>query len=442
MSSDQKKRKFYEEDSLKFYEEDSLNNLFIADELEPADIPRRFLDIASLQTRTIDNAPNPHVSKEKQIIQLKQEMQAISTMRDNIDIFVEEMHDELIDKRLTAMHGLLDSFSPLLSLLPVGEVLKNIVSFLDEVSLYQLEEASETIKDRFPHDQWDELDDCREFGSYRNKDPTSYSCSYLRGHAFAKASIFTEKMERLACKHYDYEVVPSETAVALKECLRCKSFPNFDYYHAYDDYQSFIRLSLQEKDELKPLWCGFVPWVGDCNYERVDFCLAGVAGEMMSGWPDLQKFRCWLDNLGEEETAQEEFKDRLRFSRYARLTRVPWVKSKYSSRRSAYKKRMKRLLTPLRLTVTNYKIAEVEVCNLYIASGGFFDFLEDGWCRLHVRDASGEECGESHARNIKLNEQMWAQIRIGQDGQFDLSIRTGRTPNTPYYYGSDSEDLV
>jgi hypothetical protein len=133
--------------------------------------------------------------------------------------------ETLKKKWLLDMHDVLDGCSPLISL-HSKNLLHLVVSYLDEVSLFQLEEASETVKERMPATtkQWEYMDSIRTIGRYSSSD--SQPDATLNGRAFAESSLFAEKMESLVIGHSAHNALSVEgsTGKARKECRGCTKF--------------------------------------------------------------------------------------------------------------------------------------------------------------------------------------------------------------------------
>jgi hypothetical protein len=221
---------------------------------DPDDTPPQIFE-KLYKVSSLDQESRSHFSPKQQVLQLKMQLGAANQMAECIE--------NLKTKWLLDMHDVLDGCSPLISL-QSKNLLHLVVSNLDEVSLYQLEEASETVKERMPatKKQWEYLDSIRTNGRYSSD---AQPDATLNGRAFAESYLFAEKMQSLANGHSAYKVIPVKegTGTVHKECLGCTAYLNYMhrfYTHTTRKYQgkAFVHLSQLEEEGLRSIWCGFV----------------------------------------------------------------------------------------------------------------------------------------------------------------------------------------
>jgi hypothetical protein len=125
--------------------------------------------------------PSNVTAVKPRIVQLQEQINSLSTMKDAIASFVESLQQQKEQERAS----LLDSLSPFLSLGPVN--LSKVLDFLDAKSMFNAKQASYTLSQiMLDYCLWDRLDTAAIVPSSHDNIPEAYQTRPCRSNGTAR----------------------------------------------------------------------------------------------------------------------------------------------------------------------------------------------------------------------------------------------------------------
>ena len=292
-------------------------------EIDPKDPVQIFRNLQELLERPKNDEELPsHLTKRDQVLKLKEQIESLGRMRDLLHEHITAAHRVSVNEKQQSIQRVCDSCSPLFVLQQAGP-LTNIISFLDEVSLYNLEMASDMVRLRTPQTQaqWQYLQKRRPMGScpmeWQGEDSV-----VLQGRMFAAAANYATRMDILAyLQHSTNDDDEQSECSSTADSLPWTSFHSLFASHRSNlANAAFIRFSLHGNDGPRLVWQGFVEGRTHQFSQHVAGCRNGSA--RVSSWDtkaatvpediDWQEYRDYKAWLGDfvaglpEETRSKE----------------------------------------------------------------------------------------------------------------------------------------